>query len=63
MPDGSSPTIAPTTEAVAEILNAVNRNGADAGRRSFQRTVRLMPMCAPMPITPRMRPERSSPKS
>src|ERR671914_198170 len=36
--DGSSPMIAPTTLAVAEILNAANRYGSDAGTFTFQRT-------------------------
>src|SRR5215207_1755348 len=35
--DGSSPTIAPTTLAVAETLNAEKRYGSDAGTLSFQR--------------------------
>ena len=37
IPEGSSPTIAPTTLAVAEIFRAEKRYGSDAGTRSFQR--------------------------
>src|SRR5436189_5991034 len=38
MEDGSSPMIAPTTLAGAAIFRAVNRNGSEAGTRSFHRT-------------------------
>ncbi len=39
MPPGPSPTIAPTIDAVALILSAVNRYGSAAGIRSFQKTL------------------------
>src|SRR5918996_2975563 len=38
MEAGSSPMIAPTMLAVAEILKAAKRYGSEAGTRSFQRT-------------------------
>src|SRR5207245_5473667 len=41
LPDGSSPMIAPTTLAVAAILNAAKRYGAAAGSRTLRRTSRV----------------------
>src|SRR5919206_3139922 len=38
MPPGPSPMIAPTIDAVAAILIAVNRYGSDAGSRTFRYT-------------------------
>src|SRR4051794_21525104 len=41
MPDGSSPMIAPMTDAAAATRSDANRYGTDVGSRSFHSTSRL----------------------